>query len=105
MSNIELYKKEIASANILDVVAGTNCPQGGDSGHGGRTVFRLINQGGTDIRIKVDGKGIMINDSVEIVLGGDCECNTFIEALEFAINVYKSKLNINANYYKSEVIE
>ena len=34
---ITTYTREIYSANVLEVEAGTNGFQGGDSGHGGRT--------------------------------------------------------------------
>jgi hypothetical protein len=35
---------EFFGANCLRVTVGTNCPQGGDSGHGGRTVLILEDQ-------------------------------------------------------------
>ena len=41
MSNVSIKSKVITSANILQVSAGTNCPQGGDAGHGGRTYFKI----------------------------------------------------------------
>ena len=34
---IPTYKREVVSANILEVEAGTNGYQGGDGGHGSRT--------------------------------------------------------------------
>jgi hypothetical protein len=105
MPNIDIYSEEFTSANILQAEAGTNCPQGGDSGHGGRTILRLIDQGGTDIRVKVDGQQIRINDSIEIALGGDCEHHTFVEALEFAIKTYKQQYCANQLKPKSEHVE
>jgi len=97
--------EEFPAANVLQVEAGTNCPQGGDSGHGGRTLFRLTDQGGTDIRVKVDGNPIKIYDSIEIVLGGDCEHFTFVEALEFALKTYKVQFAMNSKSSKTEKVD
>lgn len=105
MPNIKIHSKEFISANILEVEAGTNCPQGGDTGHGGRTLFRLIDQASTDIRVKVDGHDIPINDSLEIVLGGDCEHDTFVQALEFALNTYKQQFASNISQTKLEHVD
>lgn len=38
---VPTYKREVVSANILEVEAGTNGYQGGDGGHGSRTYFRI----------------------------------------------------------------
>lgn len=46
---VTTYSRDIYSANVLEVEAGTNGYQGGDSGHGSRTYFRIENAGGTDI--------------------------------------------------------
>jgi hypothetical protein len=105
MSNIEIYSKFFDSANILQVEAGTNCPQGGDTGHGGRTLLRLSDQGGTNIRIKVDGQEVKINDSIEIVLGGDTEHYTFVQSLEFALKVYKEQYHRNKSQKTNENVE
>lgn len=84
---IETWKREITDANILSVEAGTNGYQGGDTGHGSRTYIRIQNEGGTDIgaRVLLDSLGYV--DGVEIVLGGDAELSTMIEALKFAAHV------------------
>ena len=105
MPNIEINMEVFDSANVLQVEAGTNCPQGGDTGHGGRTLFRLTDQGGTDIRVKVDGRQIDIKNSIEIVLGGDCEHTTFIEALEFALKTYKEQFATNSQSSKAEHVD
>lgn len=88
MENIKVITQEFCRCNILKVAVGSNCPQGGDSGHGGRTYFSLHNLGGTDLRVIVDGKKFDA-DLVEIIFGGDSEHDTFIQALEFALNVLK----------------
>lgn len=84
---IETWKREITDANILSVEAGTNGYQGGDTGHGSRTYIRIQNEGGTDLgaRVLLDSLGYV--DGVEIVLGGDAELSTMIEALKFATKV------------------
>ena len=89
MPQVTIHSKLIANHNVLSVTVGTNCPQGGDTGHGGRTLFRLKNEGSTDIRIMVDGKDLPSARSIEIILGGDAEAKTFTEA-EFAAKIPES---------------
>lgn len=82
---ITTFARTIYSANILGVEAGTNGYQGGDSGHGSRTYFRISDLGATDIRVRACGyEG---RDGLEVVLGGDCELNTIIRALKFITKV------------------
>jgi hypothetical protein len=52
MPKINIAEKVISGANILRVQTGTNCPQGGDSGHGGRTILRLRDAAGTAMQAK-----------------------------------------------------
>jgi hypothetical protein len=77
----------MVKANMLTVQAGTNCPQGGDSGHRGRTVLRVIDDGATALSVKVNGEQIEDADEVELIFGGDSEAAMFIEALQFAVRV------------------
>lgn len=91
MNKISIHSNEIHSFNIIKVEAGTNCPKGGDSGHGGRTVFRLTDLGGTDMRVSLNGGPMKSVDKVEILLGGDCEAECFIEALEFAVRILRGQ--------------
>jgi hypothetical protein len=55
---------------------GSNCPQGGDAGHGGRTLIELVNEGmACEVHV-VDGpeEWVVRNPSmVRLVLGGDME--------------------------------
>jgi hypothetical protein len=76
---------------LLSVEAGTNGYQGGDTGHGSRTYIRIQDEGGTDIgaRVLLDSLGYV--DGVEIVLGGDAELSTMIEALKFVIQRFSRK--------------
>lgn len=92
-SAIETVTEEFNSANILMATIGTNCPRGGDSGHGGRTVFILHDLGGTDLRCSIDDNGQPERvTKIEIVLGGDCECDTFADALEFAARTLRASI-------------
>lgn len=88
---IDTYKTSIESMNILGVEVGTTGHMGGDSGHGGRTYFKLTNEGCTDIRfVTLDGD-VYDAEDIEIVLGGDCELDTFCEALRIGYEVLKEQ--------------
>jgi hypothetical protein len=93
MSTIPISVTTFESLNIITVHAGTNCPAGGDSGHGGRTIFGITNNASSDLRVGVNGEPPTEVNAVEIVLGGDTECETFIQALEHALNVLKAHGN------------
>ena len=79
------------SANILEATVGTTGYKGGDTGHGGRTLFRLKNRSCTDMRVSVNGEELNDADEVTIVFGGDCELDTFKRALRFAIDVLEEQ--------------
>jgi len=91
---LNIHSIHIASANTLLVEVGTNCPQGGDGGHGGRTVLRLSDGGGTAMKCRVNDGALLDADKIEIVLSGDSECETFTQALEFALAVLRSKSDL-----------
>jgi hypothetical protein len=85
MPKIKLHTKTFEDFATLTVSIGTNCPQGGDSGHGGRTVLRLLCDSG-DMNVRTDASPELQHvESIEIVFGGDAECRVFAEALEFAL--------------------
>ena len=91
IGNIEIttFSRDIYNANVLNVEAGTNGYQGGDSGHGSRTYFRITDCGGTDIRatpLGFDG-----DEGFEVTLGGDCELETVITALKFITKVLEDQ--------------
>lgn len=89
-TEITTYTREVVSCNILEVEAGTNGYQGGDTGHGGRTYFRIQDQASTDMEIK----SILSKwgcDGFEITLGGDCELETMIRALKFIVRVLEDE--------------
>ena len=78
--------KEIVSANILEVEAGTTDYKGGDSGHGCRSYFRIKDLASTDMRVNSSNDSIH-GSYVEVTLGGDTELYTMIEALRFIADV------------------
>lgn len=80
--------EEFSSCNVLRVSAGTTCPKGGDSGHGGRTVLILENLSG-DFRCGVNGAPPSYASKIEIVAGGDTEFDTFLQGLEFAVDTLR----------------
>lgn len=99
-ANVPTEKHQISGANIIEVEAGTNCPQGGDSGHGGRTVVRFTDQGGTDWQVSLTDRAGRVRHQeyptiIEIVLGGDSEAGTFAEALEFAAQTIRRQMASN----------
>lgn len=91
MPQVTIHGHSITNFCMMTVHAGTNCPQGGDSGHGGRTVFRLFDDGATVMEASVNGRPLEEASRIEIVLGGDAEADCFFEALEFAIATYRNQ--------------
>ena len=71
---ITTYTREIYSANVLEVEAGTNGFQGGDSGHGSRTYIRIEDMGSTDIRINPLGRDG--DEGFELFLGKNAVSGT-----------------------------
>ena len=92
--NISTETIVINNCNLIEVEVGTNCPMGGDKGHGGITYLRIQDVAATYMEIHKlhEDKG----DGFELKLYGDSECKTLIEALEFAASKLKEQLNINA---------
>lgn len=79
-----MSRREFVDACILEVEVTTNTPCGGDGGHGGRTVVRFIDAGGTDMsesHIKHDGFDA---EEVALVLRGDAEARVLAKALIWA---------------------
>ncbi len=87
---ISTYTREVISANLLEVEAGTTGYMGGDTGHGGRTYFRIEDSGGTDMNVHTytDKYG---STGFEVFLGGDCELETIIRALKFITKVLEDE--------------
>lgn len=93
------------SANIMTIEVGTNCPQGGDAGHGGRTFLRIHNDSCTNLRVRVNDGKLVDADSVELVLGGDTECETFIQVLEYAVATLKENFAMNNGINRTRQID
>ena len=85
-SKVTTWSREIVNCNILEVEAGTNGYQGGDSGHGSRTYLRLKDLGSTDIRCNVEADQFGC-DSIEIILGGDAELAGDIVVVTSAVSM------------------
>jgi len=79
--------KEFESCNMLRAEAGTTGPQGGDSGHGGRTYFSIRDIGSTDIQVRALSEMTRGGTGFEVKLGGDTELETIIDALKFIVRV------------------
>jgi hypothetical protein len=89
---IETWKREIFDANILSVEAGTNGYQGGDTGHGSRTYIRIEDMAGTDITVHLLRNYFKDNSGLELILGGDSELSTILEALKFITKVLTDQI-------------
>ena len=89
-TEITTYTRDVVSANILQVEAGTTGYKGGDTGHGSRTYFRIKDLASTDINIRshTDSYG---GSEFEVTLGGDCELETMIRALKFITKVLEEE--------------
>jgi hypothetical protein len=89
-------KAEITLCNILEVEVSTNCPQGGDGGHGGKTELRFKDLAGTCMDLKVDRVSAVEEMSgireVSLIFGGDSEAETLAQALEFAAKTLRCLL-------------
>jgi hypothetical protein len=89
-TEITTYTRDVVSANILQVEAGTTGYKGGDTGHGGRTYFRIQDEASTDMDVKpiITRYGC---DGFEVTLSGDCELETMIRALKFITKVLEDE--------------
>lgn len=91
-TEIKTFSRDIINANILEVEAGTTGYMGGDSGSGSRTYFRIKDLASTDIRVSViDNHGSSCDGGFEVVLGGDSELTTIIQALKFIVKVLEEE--------------
>ena len=77
---MSLSSQEIVGANIIRISVSTNIPQGGDSGHGGKTIFKFEDLGNTVWELTKLENGFILT------LGGDSEADTFIQGLLFAVS-------------------
>ena len=70
-TEISTYTRDVVSCNILEVEAGTTGYRGGDTGHGGRTYFRIKDAACTDMDIHVIRDRFGDAEGFEVMLGGD----------------------------------
>ena len=80
-TEITTYTRDVVSANLLEVEAGTNGFQGGDAGHGSRAYIRIENMGGTAIQVNALGHDGA--HGFELHLCCDRQLETMITALKF----------------------
>lgn len=68
-TEITTYTRDVISCNLLEVEAGTTGYMGGDTGHGGRSYFRIKDNGGTDMEVNtsVDRYGCKASKSSSAV--------------------------------------
>lgn len=92
---VTTVRKSFHDMNVIDLEVGTNCPKEGDSGSKGRTIIRISNGGGTDLRVKTDDSEPVQVESVAIILGGDAEARTLVRALRFSAKMLKAQLRLN----------
>ena len=89
---IPTYRTEIVSANVLEVEAGSTGYCGGDSGHEGKTYFRICDLASTDMHTKIIKDDHNSQIGFEVLLGGDTELDTIIDSLKFTL-VYDSNFD------------
>lgn len=73
-----------------DQYAGTNCPGGGDGGHGGRTVFGFSQESG-NFDVMVDGAVVDDFHSIEITARGDDEHLFLVQAFRYWADVIEAQ--------------
>lgn len=95
-TELTTFTKEFEGFNALEVEVGTTGYRGGDTGHGCRAYFALRDVVSTDIRVKIVKSKYGGNDGIEVVLGGDSELSTAIEALEFITKTLKKEVKRNS---------
>jgi len=112
-SDVKIETEEFVDACILFVQVGTNCPKGGDSGHGGRTVFELSDSASFAWWIEIEGGSEVAEDDertvvldqprrVRLVVEGDAEAHNLLKALEFAAATIRAQM-LTAKDIRSEI--
>lgn len=91
-TRLTTFTREVISANAIEVEVGTNgFKGGGNAEHGCRTYFRITDLGNTDMFVKTALGRNGNTGEVEFILGGDCELETIIRALKFAVRVLEEE--------------
>lgn len=90
-TEITTFSRDIISTNLIQIEAGTNGFHGGDTDMGGRTYFRIENKGATDISVFTRNDRWGSTEELEVILGGDSELVTIIQALKFIVKVLEEQ--------------
>lgn len=88
MYSIKRWVKHVTGFCLVDIAAGTNCPQGGDAGHGGRTFLEVHQECGyVDVEVWINGKCERFYGAsgFRVMVAGDDECRWFARALSFGL--------------------
>lgn len=80
---IPTKQKEFVNLNIIEVTCGTTGRKGGDWGHGSRLMVNITDLSSTGWEVYVDQEKFDTPRSVEIIVGGDAELETFADAFEW----------------------
>jgi hypothetical protein len=99
-TTIATRKATVQSACITHGKVETNCPQGGDSGHGGFARFEITDGSGADLLVTfVDREGEIFNlddiKSIAIEVQGDHEANNLKAMLRWAANTLDNVISKN----------
>lgn len=89
--------KDFVSANILQAQFESNYPMGGDAGHGGRTVIRLVDLASTSMSCRVNSGTRQEASEIEMEFSGDAEFETLLEALKFLVKEMEALKMSHAN--------
>ncbi len=102
-NRLQTAEETVESAASLTCRVSTNCPCGGDAGHGGVTTVEFCKPDGMAWGVGVDFRdrlGVRMFDDpsvVRIVVEGDSEAANLIELLRFAANTLEAMTNNIAN--------
>jgi hypothetical protein len=84
---------------FMSLIVGTNVPQGGDSGHGGKTILSLSDIEQADIKIRASNESgcheLLDITSLDIVAGGDEEAYAMLRLLRNAADALERQLSAN----------
>lgn len=93
-SHMKTSGASVVNFNILGISVSTNGFQGGDSGHGSKTVINISDEAGSDIKCTTLNAA---GSSFRIELGGDSELQTIIESFEFAARTLRKLSGYTGN--------
>ncbi len=89
---VPVNAREVGVGDMFYVTVGTTGPQGGDSGHGGRTVLKIDAGTSCDFRLRLGNDDEWVSaDGISLLVGGDFEMEAFLEALRFAVRELERK--------------